>query len=329
MLTRMYGPAVRCKRFPRSGECGLASMYPVSDWSLSWLPTIMDISARASSLAVRPHRAIRVTSVRTRREDRSSISSHPLADLAGYTLFAVSSIGRHSSLSFVRASPPFPSSRPAQADAPRARGRQRLAVALVLPLAPLLPGHALTGPSTARWSSWSGRHLIRLNALEGAPLVKNCPGDAGEPVRERNRQDVVVQPLSCGLDPRLEPIAVPMLRPDLDQHDPGGLNEQTAQIAIAALRYAAEDCAVTSRYLFRHQPEPGAEVAAFREGIAGADCGHHRARDNRANARHRHQPLATLVLTSQPLDLAGEAFDALIEVAPVSRQVLDDVQHAR
>jgi len=33
-------------------------MYPVSDWSLSWLPTIMDISARASSLAVRPHRAI-------------------------------------------------------------------------------------------------------------------------------------------------------------------------------------------------------------------------------------------------------------------------------
>src|SRR5262245_65886572 len=79
----MYGPAVRCKRFPRSGECGLASMYPVSDWSLSWLPTIMDISARASSLAVRPHRAIRVTSVRTRREDRSSISSHPLADLGG------------------------------------------------------------------------------------------------------------------------------------------------------------------------------------------------------------------------------------------------------
>src|SRR5215469_18755358 len=54
------------------------------------------------------------------------------------------------SLSFVRALPPFPSSRPAHAGAPRARGRQRLAVALVLPLAPLLPGHALTGPSTAR-----------------------------------------------------------------------------------------------------------------------------------------------------------------------------------
>ena len=45
------------------------------------LRTIMDISARAISLADRPQRAIWVTSVRMRREDRSSISSHPLADL--------------------------------------------------------------------------------------------------------------------------------------------------------------------------------------------------------------------------------------------------------
>ena len=41
----------------------------------------MDISARAISLTDRPQRAIWVTSVRTRREDRTSISSHPLADL--------------------------------------------------------------------------------------------------------------------------------------------------------------------------------------------------------------------------------------------------------
>src|SRR5882757_8396551 len=41
----------------------------------------MDISAHAFSLADRPQRAIRVTSVRMRREDRSSISTYPLADL--------------------------------------------------------------------------------------------------------------------------------------------------------------------------------------------------------------------------------------------------------
>jgi hypothetical protein len=47
------------------------------------LGTIMDISARAFSLADRPQRAIWVTSVRMRREDRSSISSYSLADLGG------------------------------------------------------------------------------------------------------------------------------------------------------------------------------------------------------------------------------------------------------
>jgi hypothetical protein len=38
------------------------------------LPTIMDISARAISLRDRPQWAMWVTSVRMRREDRSSIS---------------------------------------------------------------------------------------------------------------------------------------------------------------------------------------------------------------------------------------------------------------
>ena len=65
------------------------------------LRTIMDISARAVSLADRPRSAIRVTSVRTRSEDRTSISSHPLADLGWKLLIELC----HRSLlsSFVRA----------------------------------------------------------------------------------------------------------------------------------------------------------------------------------------------------------------------------------
>ena len=49
-----------------------------------------------------------------------------------------------------------------------------------------------TGPSTASGSRGSGRHCIGLDAREGAPLVKNSPGDAGELVGERDRQHVVV-----------------------------------------------------------------------------------------------------------------------------------------
>jgi hypothetical protein len=66
-----------------------------------------------------------------------------------------------------------------------------MAIAVALPLAPALPGHALMGPSTARGLSGSIRCFIGLDALDGAPLVKNRPGDAGELVGERNRQHVV------------------------------------------------------------------------------------------------------------------------------------------
>ena len=67
------------------GLCGLASMYPASDWSglcsgPSW------ISARLRShYRTGLERAIWVTRVRRRREDRSSISFHPLADLGRKT----------------------------------------------------------------------------------------------------------------------------------------------------------------------------------------------------------------------------------------------------
>jgi hypothetical protein len=64
----------------------------------------MDFSARTTSLTDRPRRAIPVTSVRMRREDRTSISSHPLADLGWKLLIGL----RHRLLlisrsSFVRA----------------------------------------------------------------------------------------------------------------------------------------------------------------------------------------------------------------------------------
>src|SRR5215471_8121198 len=138
------------------------------------------------------------------------------------------------------------------------KGPSRLAVGRALPLASVLPGHALTAPSTARGSRWRGRS-IGLVAPEGAPLVENRPRDAGELVGQRNGEHVVVESLLRRLDPRFEPIAFPMLWPELDQQDPGRLNEQGAQIAIAAPRYATSG-SVSRRYLLRDQPEPGAEV---------------------------------------------------------------------
>jgi hypothetical protein len=84
MMTQMYGPAVRCKRF--WSRCRLAVLHqcirpligarhaPGHDGNQRACDLI---SGQASCWA------IWVTSVRMRREDRTSISFHPLADLGG------------------------------------------------------------------------------------------------------------------------------------------------------------------------------------------------------------------------------------------------------
>src|SRR5215510_3471025 len=66
-------------------------------------------------------------------------------------------------------------------------------------------------------------------------MSKNAPSNAGELIGEGDGEDVVVQPFLGRLEPRLEPIALPMLWPDPDQHNPGRLDEQGTQIAVASL----------------------------------------------------------------------------------------------
>jgi hypothetical protein len=95
-MTHLYGPAVRRKR--DIVELSVVSCINVSGLSLELrlFLAIMDISAPAIWLADRPRTgAIWVTSVRMRREDRSSISSHPLADLGGWQTLGFRRLASH------------------------------------------------------------------------------------------------------------------------------------------------------------------------------------------------------------------------------------------
>src|SRR5215470_13188345 len=139
-----------------------------------------------------------------------------------------------------------------------------------------------------------------LSRLEIPVIGKYAPGDACQLVGERDGEHVVVQPLPGRLEPRLEPMALPAL--GLDQHDPRRLDEQDAQIAIAALGYLPEACAIPSRDLLRDEPQPSGEVAAFGERVATANRGYHCAGDDRPDPRHAHQPLATGIPVGDSLD---------------------------
>jgi hypothetical protein len=154
----------------------------------SGLPTIMDISARASSLADRPQAG-------RSGHQCSHTPGRPILHLVSSSRrprrVVTSSIVVHWRRSFVRALRPF--LRPdLPAQARRAQEPVKAGRRAAWRLASALPGHALTGSSTARGSSWLGCCLICLDALECAPLVQNRPGNAGELVGERNGQHVVV-----------------------------------------------------------------------------------------------------------------------------------------
>src|SRR5215469_7067682 len=161
--------------------------------------------------------------------------------------------------------------------------------------------------SCAERSSRQGGRLGNHGRREAAAMGENAPSDACQLVGKRDRQYIAVQPPLGRLDPGFEPVALPVLRPDQD--NPGGLNEQNAQVAIAALRYLAEDRAASRRELLGDQTQPSGEVAALGERISGTDGRYRRAGDDRPDARHAHQPLAASIPARKRLDLTRQRLD--------------------
>src|ERR1700756_3881559 len=97
----------------------------------------------------------------------------------------------------------------------------------------------------------------------------------------------MVQPVGRRGKPRSKAVFHPVPWPQ--QNDTGGLQEEHAKVAIAALRDAPEDRSITGGYLLWDQPEPRRKIAATCEGSSIADRGDDGARDDRAYARYRHQ----------------------------------------
>jgi hypothetical protein len=64
------------------------------------------------------------------------------------------------------------------------------------------------------------------------------------------------------------------------QHNTGGLHEEHAKVAVAALGDAPEDRSITSGHLLRNQTEPGSKITPTCEGRSIADRRDNGARDD-------------------------------------------------
>ena len=139
------------------------------------LRAIMDISARAISLADRPqpsHSGHQCSHTPGRPILHRRLKSSRRPRQAGKWL-------RHQWLSFSLKVPLFapgavPSSRPALGQRRRAQRRSRLAGVRLAQPVPALPGHALTGSSTGRRHLSAAGRLISLLAFEVAVLTEDA-----------------------------------------------------------------------------------------------------------------------------------------------------------
>jgi hypothetical protein len=174
----MVRPCV-ARRFRRIGGCGLALMYPASDWSVV-LRAIMDISARATSLTDRP---------------RSGHPGHQCSHALGRPILhlylssrrprletvdrVTSSLAPHIAQFLCLSQGPFLRPGP-HVDRVARRGGQGRPSRLTSGSAPTLPGRALTAPSTARGSrGLDDVCIVGPRQLEGASFSQQRPGDAG------------------------------------------------------------------------------------------------------------------------------------------------------
>src|SRR5215831_21394946 len=130
----------------------------------------------------------------------------------------------------------------------------------------------------------------------------------------------MVQPLSRGGKPRSKAVLHPVPWPK--QNDTGGLQEEHAEIAIAAFGDAPEDSSITCRYLLGDQAEPSSKIAATCKGSPITDRGDDGARDDRAYAWYCHQVPTGFRVLGERIDFVSHSLDAIVEAAPVLSQIL-------
>src|SRR6185503_236003 len=135
-----------------------------------------------------------------------------------------------------------------------------------------------------------------------------------------------MQALNGANEPDAKAVLRPVRRPH--ENDPGCLDEEHGQVAVAALGEPSEDSPVSSRHLFGHEAEPSRIIPPFRKGRSIADSGNHGARDDRADTRHSHHPPTIVVSFRQCLDFISHSFNSIIELPPVAGKITDDAYHA-
>ena len=107
------------------------------------------------------------------------------------------------------------------------------------------------------------------------------------------------------------------------------LDQQGAQVRVAAAADRAQSRVPAAGVLSRHQPEPRGQLPAVLEVLRRAHAGHHRIGRDRADADDRAHPHAACVGLGVRLDARIAGADAFADLLPVGAQVANQLQQFR
>src|SRR5450759_8586 len=107
------------------------------------------------------------------------------------------------------------------------------------------------------------------------------------------------------------------------------MDEQPAQINVAAFADAEPLGLAASRVLSWDQAEPGGELASFAESGAVADRRHRCGRHQRPHSRYLAQPPASCILAGDRVDLVADAFDIGVQTLPLLPEMIEQAAQAR
>src|ERR1017187_3880881 len=105
------------------------------------------------------------------------------------------------------------------------------------------------------------------------------------------------------------------------------MDQDLAQVAVAALADPVELRLATCRVLLRHQPHPGSELSSFVKGSAVADRSHDHGRDQGPHARDLPEPHACRITRGDLLLFMVQIYQLLLKILPLVPKQSEQVPH--
>ncbi len=124
-------------------------------------------------------------------------------------------------------------------------------------------------------------YLCSVIGFKLSVVGEQCPYDAGILVSERHGGHVIVASLHYSCQPTVGLVGLALSYPE---HRSSSVDQQGAQIAVAAFTYTQQGLLAAAGILPWHQPQPGCQLSAILEILRITDRSYQGACRDRANA---------------------------------------------